>query len=158
MKKAFTLIELLVVVLIIGILAAIALPQYEKAVEKSRATEGIILTRAILDAQKRYYLANSTYTTDLNDLDIQIPGSEGTPSGNALSVQNAKYFNCSAASTGTHGNIIAYCLRNTSGTKKYYIVAYKSIEGIRCGWGSGSPDGEKWCKLLTGKEGNDASF
>ena len=158
MKKAFTLIELLVVVLIIGILAAIALPQYEKAVEKSRATEGIILTRAILDAQKRYYLANSTYTTDLNDLDIQIPGSEGTPSGNALSVQNAKYFNCSAASTGTHGNIIAYCLRNTSGTKKYYIVAYKNIEGIRCGWGSGSPDGEKWCKLLTGKEGNDASF
>ncbi len=44
-KKAFTLIELLVVVLIIGILSAIALPMYEKAVEKSRAAEAIQLLR-----------------------------------------------------------------------------------------------------------------
>lgn len=157
MKKGFTLIELLVVVLIIGILASIALPQYEKAVEKSRATEGIVLTRAILDAQQRYYLANDTYTKDLNDLDIQIPGSEGTVSGHALSVQSAKYFDCSAASTGTNERLIAFCLRKKSGDR-YYIAADKTNQAIYCSWGSGSPGGAKWCKVLTGKDDSEAYF
>lgn len=58
MKKAFTLIELLVVVLIIGILAAIALPQYEKAVHKARFAENIIRAKAFKDAIDLYVLEN----------------------------------------------------------------------------------------------------
>ena len=56
MKKAFTLIELLVVVLIIGILSAIALPQYTKAVEKARVAEVLQNAKALQEAMDIYLL------------------------------------------------------------------------------------------------------
>ena len=70
-NHAFTLIELLVVVLIIGILAAVALPQYQKAVLKSRAMAALVYVKAVHDAEEVYYLSNGTYTNQLDDLDIQ---------------------------------------------------------------------------------------
>lgn len=70
----FTLIELLVVVLIIGILAAVALPQYTKAVEKSRIAEAKIVLKNIIDAESRYGLATGESTTNFENLDIVVPG------------------------------------------------------------------------------------
>ena len=70
---AFTLIELLVVVLIIGILAAIALPQYQKAVEKSRAVQGMTMVKSIYQAALEYYMANGTYPSNFDDLSISVP-------------------------------------------------------------------------------------
>ena len=74
-KKAhgFTLIELLVVVLIIGILAAVAVPQYQKAVYKSRAMEAVSMLKAITEAEEVYYLANNEYTDDISKLDVNVP-------------------------------------------------------------------------------------
>ena len=76
--NAFTLIELLVVVLIIGILAAVAVPQYQKAVEKSRATQAITLLRSVYEAAQRYQLANNEWPTSFDELDIQVPWTDTT--------------------------------------------------------------------------------
>ncbi len=75
----FTLIELLVVVLIIGILAGVALPQYQKAVAKARYTQMITAGKSLKDAMELYYMANGDYPVFWSDLDITYPGcSEGT--------------------------------------------------------------------------------
>ncbi len=71
---AFTLIELLVVVLIIGILAAVAVPQYKLAVTKARVQSMIPIINSIAKAGNIYYLANGNYTSNVNLLDISMPG------------------------------------------------------------------------------------
>lgn len=71
--KGFTLMELLVVVLIIGILAAIAVPQYQKAVEKAKIAQVVLQLQAFAKAQKLYYLAHGRYTSYLSQLDIDMP-------------------------------------------------------------------------------------
>ncbi len=68
----FTLIELLVVVLIIGILAAVAVPQYQKAVAKSRITALIPLMRSVQQAEQRFALANGQFSDDFSELDIGL--------------------------------------------------------------------------------------
>ena len=57
-SKGFTLIELLVVVLIIGILAAVAVPQYQFAVEKSRTSEALVQLNSLQRAIDSYLLEN----------------------------------------------------------------------------------------------------
>ena len=86
MKKAFTLIELLVVVLIIGILAAIALPQYQKAVIKSRVATILPFAKALKNAKEVYYMENGQYTRDATVLGVELPNicqPNGTNASNA---------------------------------------------------------------------------
>ena len=81
-KAAFTLIELLVVVLIIGILAAVAVPQYTKAVEKSRTREAVLTLRNMQQAWKLCVLQYGADSMEcamgenglFSRMDIEIPG------------------------------------------------------------------------------------
>ncbi len=76
----FTLIELLVVVLIIGILAAVALPQYNKAIIKARVAEYEINMKTIGETAKACALAKDR-TCTLEELDIEIPACKSVIAG-----------------------------------------------------------------------------
>ena len=145
----FTLIELLVIVLIIGILAAIALPQYEKAIEKSRAAEAMVILRSIADANRRYYMANGEYTWSLADLDIEVPGKDVTD--NEMDRKQTKYFEYGsrpASKTDTRG-MIAVANKIPIGTT-YILSIYADKEGIYCS--AYNQKGLNICKMLGAKE------
>lgn len=79
-SAGFTLIEMLVVVLIVGILSAIALPQYQDAVEKSRVSEALINARAILDGIQRFQQARPDISVSTFDqiADVDLKGGRRT--------------------------------------------------------------------------------
>ena len=136
MNKGFTLIELLVVVLIIGILAAVALPQYTKAVEKARSAEAITLLGDVLTAQRIYYQANGTYTDRLDALDLEFPGDTGD--GAAFTTKNYSFVLLPGG---------AYVERlGNSGVGSYGFVAVLDDAGNvsrRC-----YPDNNAFCKSM----------
>lgn len=97
----FTLIELLVVVLIIGILAAVAVPQYQKAVARARAIEGRINLLAIARAQVMHMMATGDYANEWTELDVKITP---TPTTSYLCARHpiGGYMDCIANIPANH--------------------------------------------------------
>ena len=137
-KQGFTLIELLVVVLIIGILAAVALPQYQLAVAKTKYANLKALTQSIYESELLYFLENGTYTDNFNELTLDIGGTGSTyhkafPWGYCIIEKTAEYVYC------VNPNINLSYLIYFSG--KRYCVRYNNDSTAK-----------KICKQETGKD------
>ena len=126
MNKGFTLVELLVVVLIIGVLSAIALPQYTTAVERSRSVEALSLLSAISDSAQRYYFQhNDTWPGEdqWQLLDIDVPmvsrfGQDGYRGG-----KNFKLTMKPDPENSLKFIISAERLLNNDSDSKYYLIS-----------------------------------
>lgn len=142
--KGFTLIELLVVVLIVGILSAIALPQYELVVEKSRAAEAMVNAKAIQDACQRYEQRFPGQYANQRDqiADVQLKGGNWSDS-KIFKTENFEY-NLNEEPT-------KFSVTRKAGDETLYKISYPKLPGesARPTADTCPDDYEQICKLFT---------
>jgi len=90
-RRGFTLVELAVVVVIIGVLAAFAVPRFLASVERSKAAESFNFLSSVQAAQERYHARQGTYAAQLTELDIKMTA--------------PKYFSVGTIAAGSTGDL-----------------------------------------------------
>ena len=163
MKKGFTLIELLVVVLIIGILSAIAVPQYTNAVEKARLSEALSMIGSLKPSIDTYVMANGYPSTGRAEFVGELVGNSHV----ALDVDAEASADCPTEGglcSGKHFQYYAYChfnqaclitatrlaveVRGDEEINQYYVQARKDANGWTYICESYSKIGDHICKSL----------
>ncbi|WP_428074373.1 type IV pilin protein [Candidatus Avelusimicrobium luingense] len=164
-KQAFTLIELLVVVLIIGILASVALPQYRVAVEKAHATEALTLLSSLEEAVNVYMMANGRPSTT-----VEFIGKAGNTNGisDVLDIDVERILKCDlSGGDDCRSNYFSYdswcnasaCVggadRRENGSFSnpiQYSLMINFYDGTKtCSWKAAFPYSKKICDSLTGQ-------
>ncbi len=131
-KKGFTLIELLVVVLIIGILASVAIPQYFKVVERSRIAATGVMFSSIASAEEAYLVRQGSYGTDFTKLDQTFSDSAGVPcAAGATCIMKNFTYTIGSSLVGTVPTLTITATRTATGgaglSARYgaYVLTYK---------------------------------
>ena len=158
-NAGFTLIELLVVVLIIGILAAVALPQYQVAVAKSRLSALIPTVKSLSASLEMYYLANGSYPPNGNNigLDVDLPADcSATDTTMDVTCSNGVIFDLMNYDTAT-------ILGGNKKVKLAYVLwlDHSSRPGLQqCLAVSSNATANKVCKSLGGvvSQGQNTTF
>ena len=151
MKQAFTLIELLLVVLIIGILAAVALPQYQVAVAKARMATALPVLKSMLDAQQIYFQANGEYSINFEELDIDLPAG-GTLDENKrkMTYPNGMVYDIWRSSAGDSTSVRALVDEDATYLLEFYV------DGTHCCYAKkNNAFANRVCKSFAGKEGTE---
>lgn len=121
LKKGFTLLEVLIVVIIIGILVAIALPQYTTTLEKAKSAEAATNVGSLRTAIDRYWYQNSSTdptNTDISKLDIDDPNA----------VTNRLYDYTISVNTSTATTRIYTILATRTAGSNTYTVQWKQTD------------------------------